>query len=299
MNVIKPITITDGMVLSNNIAPSPQPVWDIATAYSVNDEVQVASNHTIYNCNVANTGQDPLEETVDGNGDRYWIEISPTNDWAVFDGRTRKKSVNASSIELEILPNKLFTSLAILNLKGETLTVVATSASAGIVYNKTFDLRLLVDNWIDFYFSEIESIDNIVKLDLPAYYDMTLDFLLEGTGDVEVGEIILGRAVRIGELQYGSSAGLADYSTKEFDLFGDPYIVERGYNDTFQYDVWMDAKQTYNIKKLLTQFRAKPLVYVGNPEYQETVIYGFYKNLNAVLEDVSISSMLLEVEELS
>lgn len=300
MYIIKPITVTDGMIVLNNIAPSPQPEWDNATAYSVNDEVQVTSNHKVYNCNVANTGQDPTLQETDGNGDLYWIEISTTNDWAVFDGRSRRASTNPSNITVSFAPATVITSIAILNISAETLNVTAVSASAGEVYNQDFTLRQLTDNYIDFYFSEIESISNIVRLNnIPAYADLTITVTATSPTDVTIGEIITGRGVQLGTTNYGTGVGINDYSTKETDAFGDLFVVERQFNSTVDYDVWIDSSRVAYVKRTLAQYRATPLVFIGKPDKEETIVYGFYKNFDAILENFSISTMLLEVEELS
>lgn len=309
MYVIKPIVITNPMIISNNIAASPQDEWDENTVYIVNQEVQVSSNHKIYNCTVANTGEDPVEQTRDGNNDLYWTEIDTTNDFAIFDGRSRRSSTNSGSIIVEFQPNKNLSSISILNIQAETLNVKCTSASAlaegvtdGIIFNFDFVLRELTDTYYDFCFSEIESVSSVVKLnDIPIYNDTIIRVeATSSSGDVTIGEIVTGLGVKLGTTNYGTSVGINDFSTKNIDeTFGDVFVIERGFNSTVNYDVWMEPKRVAYVKKLLAQYRATPLVFIGNPDIEETVVYGFYKNFDAVLENYGISTMLLEVEELS
>lgn len=292
------------MILSNNIAQSPEADWDPLLTYTINQRVKVESVHKIYLCTSDTTaGEDPVDQNVDIDGILYWKEIGTTNDFAVFDGRSRRSSENPDNITVQFSPNINFSSISILNISASSLNITVTSVEAGgTTYNKDITLRQLVETYYDFYFSEIEAVENIVRLnDIPPYTDSVITVTATDTGNtVIIGEIIVGTGVQLGTTNYGTSIGINDFSTKEFDeVFGDVFVVERGFNSLVTYDVWVEASRTAYLKRTLSKYRATPLVYIGNPEKEETIVYGFYKNFDTVLEDYGISTMLLEVEELS
>jgi len=299
MKIIKPVVITDTMITSSNIAGSSYAEWVNTTAYTAGQKVKIDAIHNEYECLIANTGEDPTQNTVDGSGNPYWLDIGSTNDWALFDGKARNPSVNANNITITIKPNKLTNSLAIINFNSGALNITATSVEGGgEVYNEDIVVREYVSGWYDYLLSDIERISNAVKIDLPAYIDIEITITATDTGDVSIGELILGKSQEIGLAQYGTSVGITDYSTKDTDTFGNFTVVERGFANRIEYDVIIERNKTAYVRKLLSQYRATPVVYIGEEESPETITYGYFKRFNIVLQDFANSEMVLEVEEL-
>lgn len=302
MKIIKPTVVTDAIVTANNIAVSAYPEWNVATPYTAGQYVKVDSVHKEYLCLISNTGQNPstIPALVDGAGDPYWKDVGSTNDWALFDGRSRKASVNPTSIVVSVKPTGITNSIAILNIIAGTLNVTAVSDSAGEVYNKDFVLRQYVNSFYDWFFAPIEGITNAVRIDLPAYTDMTITLTATASsGNVTIGEFVFGKLQNIGKTQYGTSLGINDYSTKDTDDFGNFIVTERGFANRIEYDVVLDANKTASTRRFLANYRAQPLVYIGDENLPETVTYGFYKRFNEVLSNYALTSLVLEVEELS
>ena len=299
MKIIQPYDVTDGMVIANNITGSTYTEWSSATSYAQTDKVKIDSVHREYECLIANTNKDPTTNPLDGSGNPYWLDLGATNDWAIFDNKTRSVSTNPLNITVSVKPNRLVNSIAILNISAGTLNVTAVSDSAGEVYNKDIVLRQYVSSFYDWFFSEITRIDNAVRIDLPAYNDMTVTITATSTSDVSIGEFVFGKLFEVGLTQYGTSLGIRDFSTKEFDTFGNPFVVERGFTNRIEYDVLMLSSRTNAVRRFLSKYRAKPLVYIGAETEEETITYGYYKSFNEVLQDYANTSMLLEVEELS
>lgn len=298
MTTINPTTITDSMIVQNNIVGSTYLEWSSSTSYSIGDKVKVESIHKEYECLIANTDKNPTTDPIDETtGNPYWLDLGSTNDWALFDGRSRKPSINQNSIVVSVKPNKLINSVAILNIEANSLNITAVSDSAGVVFNEDIDLRRLVNNFYDWFFSSIERIDNAVRLTLPAYTDMTITITLTGN-EVKVGEFIIGKQLRIGCTQYGLGISINDYSTKETDIFGNSFVVERAFADRIEYDVLLENNMVNTVKRFLSQYRATPLVYIGDERLEETITYGFFKRFSLVIQDFSTSQLVLEVEEL-
>jgi len=297
MRIIKPITITDGVIISNNIAPSTLLEWNSATAYTQGDKVKIDSVHSEYECLINNTNRNPSTNPLDPSGNPYWLRIGSTNDWKLFDTKTRSPSVNPSNITLELQSSSSITGIALINIKANTLNITV-EVGGDVKYTEDVQLREPVYTYTDWFFSPIESITTVVKLDLPLYTNAVITITADDSGDVEIGELVLGSVQLIGCAQYGSSVGINDYSTKEVDDFGDFIIVERGFADRIEYDVEIESADTNKVKKLLAQYRAKPLVYVGHPDRPELTTYGYYRRFQEVLRDFSTTTMTLVVEEI-
>lgn len=300
MDIVRPQNITDSILTSTNIPATSLLEWNAGTPYSINDEVKIESLHNEYRCLIANTGQDPSLNPVDGGGSPYWLDLGSTNRWAMFDGKSRKTSSNPDSIAVSLTFNTLVNSIAILNFSGASLNVTAVSASSGEVYNVDFDILELVDDYYEWFFLDIERKENIVALDLPAYRDLTITVSLLNTGSIaSIGELIVGLKKDIGVTQYGTSPNIIDFSRKDIDQFGNAFILERGFAKRVDYDVWMPSGKTDSVQRTLSEFRATPVVWVGSEDFESIIVYGFMRRFDQILQNASITTLTLEVEELT
>jgi len=138
-------------------------------------------------------------------------------------------------------------------------------------------------------------------LNMPTYTNAILKVTLTGT-TVEVGTFAFGKSVYIGETQWGLQLGILDYSTKETDDFGVTSVVERVYADKMECDLFLEHSMVRMVKKFLSSVRATPCVWMGTEvsTFSElTIVYGFYKNFDIVLQDYGGSICSLEIEGLT
>lgn len=82
MIVIPPIPITSSVLASSTVAePSAgEVVWDATTSYAVGDVVIRTTTHRKYECQIAG-----VDSTIPENAPARWLDIGPTNKWAMFD----------------------------------------------------------------------------------------------------------------------------------------------------------------------------------------------------------------------
>lgn len=86
MKIVQPITTTDTTLTSSNVLENDYAQWNVGTTYTIGTPVIVTTPniHKIYESAASgNTGNDPV--TDDGT---WWTEISATNLWKMFDGKT-------------------------------------------------------------------------------------------------------------------------------------------------------------------------------------------------------------------
>ena len=117
MKVIKPVTVTDAVLISSTAPETDYAAWAAGTAYSVGNRVIRTSTHRIYERMVAGTtATAPELDSVN------WIDIAPTNRWAMFDGEVSTQTALASPLTVVIKPG-LVNGLALFGLAGTTLVV--------------------------------------------------------------------------------------------------------------------------------------------------------------------------------
>lgn len=300
MKIVQPITTTDTTLTSSNVLENDYAQWNVGTTYTIGTPVIVTTPniHKIYESAASgNTGNDPV--TDDGT---WWTEISATNLWKMFDGKTGTQTERIGTIEVEITPGELFNSIAVLNMEADSLNVTVTDPTDGEVYNEDVDLLDLTDivDFYEWYFNPLENITDVVLFDLPAYTAATVAVTVDtGLGTAAIGELIVGTLVTIGVSEYGTKIGIQDYSRKETDEEGNSSVLERAFAKTADFDILIDSNKVANVQRKLASYRATPVVYVGDENLQETIIYGFYKNFSIVLNNFNTSSCTIKVEELT
>src|SRR5574343_1388504 len=96
MKLLRPITITDAMLISSGIAEpdaGDPATWNSCTTYVAGNTVRLASTHRIYkSMQAGNLNHDP--STDDGT---WWVSMGGVNRWAMFGGNGRTASAKAAS----------------------------------------------------------------------------------------------------------------------------------------------------------------------------------------------------------
>ena len=300
MQIIKPITVTDSILVSSNVPENDYAEWSSATTYSTGQRVIVLSTHKIYESLInSNLNNNPV--TDDGT---KWLDLGATNRWRAFDKRIGNKVTQLDTIQYVLSdPNSNVTSVALFGLVGisANVTVVYNSIE---VYNQTFSLtdnRNIVD-WYTYFFEEQVQLEEALFLNIPPYLGATVTITVTAaTGtNAELGQIVFGFLSDLGLTNYGTVVSIEDFSRKETDAFGNFFVVERAFSQIADFDVQFETRNTRKIQQTLSQFRATPIVYIGNPDASyATIIYGFYRRFDLTLETPSLSFGAIEVEGLT
>ena len=298
MRFIRPIEVTPAKLISSNVAETDFAAWVSTATYTLGTKVIL--NHRIYQALAdVPAGVTPGAEVVDQDHPAKWQDLGATNRWRMFDEIVGTLTTNPGSVSVTIKPGAVVNSLALFNVQGESITVTMTDPVEGVVYSNTISLiDTAVDNWYDWFFEEIESRTSVVVLDMPAYGTANITVTIESSGTAAIGALVIGKLTVIGTAVYGSSVGIDDYSRKERDVFGNIIVTERAYSDTADFPVVVDTARVTKIKKMLTDIRAKPVVWVGEETYEATIIYGFFKSFDLVYSGPNVSDCQLSIEGL-
>ena len=125
----------------------------------------------------------------------WWIEVSPTNRWKMFDTSNTTTTENANTIEISLLPGKAINPLALLGVIAAEVTVVMTDPIDGVVYNQTFQLLDTsgITNWYAYFFTELKYKKQLIITELPSFKDATLDTTITNTGSTaKCGVCVIG-----------------------------------------------------------------------------------------------------------
>lgn len=291
MIVVKPLEIDDTRFVSSNIAEDDAPEYIPANTYNTGS--QVVYEHMLYECGADNTvGVVPTDKTK-------WIEISPTNQRAMFNYLWGTATTYSDDITVTINPLSRITSLALMDVYASSIIVTMTDATDGLVYSKTYNMADYgVLDWYEYFFTETSLIDQLIVVDLPpAYYNATITVTIKANGDTaKVGALFVGQQKKIGELEYGMSGGRTDYSSITRDDFGVYTIIERTSARTREFPIEIETAKIDSVEKFLDTLRAKPNLFIGSQTNNGTVVFGLYQDFDIVMSNVKTSTLSINVQ---
>ena len=298
--VVQPLAITDSMVSApnTNVPETDYAAWSSATTYALDARVILTSTHKIYqSLQASNLNKDPTTQSL------WWVEVSPTNKWALFDAAVSTQTKQASYIKYTLTPGQTFNAIAALNLTNATqIVITVTSASAGVVYSKTVDVSPVPasSSWWDWFFGVKRAQTQCVLVDLPSYPDTTIRFELYGGTSLAVGVLLIGQQRAFGAgIKYGAKVGIQDYSRKEKNDFGDTVLVQRAFAKRADFELMVDAGEVDSLQNFLSDVRATPCLWIGSAEYEATIVFGFYKNFDILISYPTSSDCSLQIEGLT
>ena len=302
MQIIKPVTVTNSILTSSNVAENDYAEWAVGTTYNVGGKVIViGTTHRVYESLVgSNLGNNPT--TDDGTN---WLVLGATNRWKAFDQKIGDPVTNTTTIQYNLSDSASnITSVALFGLKGISANVTVTDTTDGEVYNQTISLidnRNIVD-WYTYFFEEQVQKEQAQWLDIPPYVGSDVQVIVtDNVGDTaQLGQLVLGFLSNLGVTSYGTAISIEDFSRKETDAFGNFIVVERAFSQLADFDVQFETANARKIQRTLAALRATPVVYIGSEDTSYgTTIYGFYRRFDLTLDGPSLSFGAIEVEGLT
>jgi len=127
---------------------STETAWSGATTYAAGDTVSSAAYHRVYESLQAGNLNHAVPVPPETENS-YWIDIGPTNKWAMLDLSRNTQTVIASPLTVEVAPGERINAVAALGLEGQWLSIKVTSAAflattegttyAGIIWPLPYD----------------------------------------------------------------------------------------------------------------------------------------------------------------
>ena len=298
MRIIRPVTVTDAMLISSNVAEDDHLAWDIATLYTVGQ--MVVSDHIIYECLVEHTGASPAENS--GGTAPKWLNLGATNRWRMFDEKVGSQTTKAESITLSISPG-IVDSIAFLDLVATEIVITMTDPTEGLVYAETIDLvsGATIGDGYTYFFEPLITTDAAVLLGIPPYGSAEINIAINyPSGTAAVGTVAFGMQKDLGVTQSNPSIGIIDYSKKEVDTFGNFSVLRRAYSKRLECELFVSNNAIDDLHRTLSDHRATPVIWVGaDSGHSSMIIYGFYRSFSINVPYPNHSTCSLEIEGLS
>lgn len=307
MKVIPPLTITNAM-LTSSTATEPGPgetAWVSAGTYSTGDVRIRTSTHRKYRCLNNHTGVTIAPESDATN----WLDIGPTNKWAMFDlERNTGTVVSGGTLEVVIQPGRRVSSIGLVGLVADELTIEVTSGGGPVLYSVTESLRLRnTTKWSEYYFGEFRFRTAVVRFDLPLVANAEITITLtKASGDITCGGIVLGTAVDLGRIVTNSAptSDTLNFSKVDRDDFGNATLVKRRAVPKTRQQLLAPKNSVDKLREVRDDLDAVPALWSGLDDksasgYFETLlILGIYKEFSISLDHENYAVVNLQLEEI-
>ena len=123
MKLIRPTALSDAMLTSSSATENDYAVWSSGTAYGVGARVILTSTHRKYEALAASSGVNPSSDPA------KWLDLGPTNRWAMFDARVGTATSRAGSLQVVLAPGAA-DGIALIDTEAETASVTRVQRSA-------------------------------------------------------------------------------------------------------------------------------------------------------------------------
>lgn len=298
MKLVRPTAITDASLTSTNVPENDYPVYSAATTYFTGNRVIVIATHKIYeSLQDSNTNKYP-PNYLSGTP-TWWMEVGPTNAWAMFDEAVATQTQNPDTIQTVLQPGRINT-LGFLQIDCDSITI-NMEVDSTVVYSRTISaVSSNVSNWYEYFFEPIVRKTDLVFTDLPVFGTGVITIMIDATGGTaKCGVCLAGYYKELGVMLWGVEVSIIDYSRKETDEFGAFSVVQRGYSKRVSADLFVENSQINETTRLLAEYRATPVLWIGSEEFAATIVYGFFRDFSVVIADPAGSQCNIEIEGLT
>ncbi|MFV1620463.1 hypothetical protein [Phaeobacter sp. JH20_26] len=294
MIIIKPIEVT-GQNLTSDVALS-EPEWSAGT--TPQDAIRRVGN-ILYRAVVETT-----DSPIDGlSADPpTWIKVGAANRFKMFDEFYHSQTEADEVVTVTIDPPQVVNSVTLLNVDAVSVTIEIFDDHGALIYQATksmADNSQVADYW-DYFFSPVLRKKNVSFVDLPSYSrPIKITVAGEPGGTVQVGGAFIGAQRKIGLTQYGTDRELMNFSDINRDQFGIVNIVPRRKADLASFQIDLDTPQNDFVYDLLRSLADIPCIYIGDPNRDGTIVYGYPRGVRIPYETPDYSKITLEVESVT
>lgn len=284
MNIITPISISDGMIGAGTTIAEPSPgesAWISGHNYTLGEIVIRVTTHRKYKCAVAHTSGSGLEPEVDTT---KWTDIGPTNKWAPFDIYTSTAASATTSLTYVLSPG-FFNALSLYGLVGTQITITLKEAPGGLVlFTETRTLSEDPAGWYEYLFSPFRPINQLNWVDLPIRptAELTITITAASGQPVGIGMIVCGDKTPLfgseywGGTEYGAKAEPVTYSYIKTNDDGTTSIVRRHHATNLRCTVSMPRSEADSVLQAVQQVLDVPVAWIATNEagYRGLNVFG-------------------------
>lgn len=276
--------------------------YDSGVTYAADARCLDMTNHMYYiSMQSGNLGNDPSASP------EWWLEISPSYKWAMFNLTRNNRSSAPLSFTVVFTPGQRVNSLALSGIRANSYVLTVTSVSGGgTIYSSSGALaKREVASWYDYFYEPFSASQNTLAFfDIPPFSDAIFTLTLTASeGDAELAAVVFGTFVYIGAAQYRAISDVLNFSTIARDADGIAVLTQRRNVPKTRQTVLCEKRLVNKILALRTQLNAEPAFWFAlnddSDGYFETVaILGIYKQFGISLDYPEHANIALELEEI-
>ena len=294
MGFLPPMAITLAN-MTTNVPASTLPAWNAGVQYALNEEI-ISADRVIWRSMAANNlGNDPATTTG------KWQNRGVENRMRAFDTSLGTYVEHDDLVEFVITPGRVVTDVQLLGVQASDVQVVVNDPVHGELMNTGSVLMLKPSgnsHW-GYYFHPIERETRLHISGLPAYTQATITIRIRNPGaKARCSEIVMGRAIWLGNTQWRPSIGFDDWSVKQRDDWGGWKASQGAYSDRMKLQVLVQGTQYERTRELILPYRAKPVVWFGARGFNALTLYGYLTGFEQVLVAHGISDCNMTMESL-
>jgi hypothetical protein len=297
--VIKPVLVTDEVLISSNVPETDYAEWNSGTSYSVGSRVIRTSSHKIYEAVLGGVDSTPPEQAI-GLATPRWIEVGPTNRWSMFDQHVSTETAMSGAIVIVLRPG-IVDSLGLVGLYGSRVTATMTHNGEAVwTDTKNLDGTELT-GWYDYWYKGFDQVTQAVFNNLPPYVNGEITVTIEGDGTVSCGAFLVGSSYAIGKVRVNPTIELTDYSVKSTDEYGITKFVQRQHARRLEVGIIISADRVDAAFDLVASVWGPALWVMHDDDKRLRImtVYGWRALLTVTLPYIDYSLCTLQVQGLT
>lgn len=283
-------------------APASSPLWwkpigtayalyNAGTTYALKAVVTDATGHRLFESQIAGNVGQPLTDAT------KWLDIGPTNRFAMFDELIDTATGRPDEIRVEIPLTGRMDTLGLIGVDATSVNVTILQGASEI-YNEDFSMISYagINDYWQYFFSPIRKKRVLRISDLPIAIDPTLIVTATGTGTVSLGHMVWGLGNVIGGVQFGAQLDHNNFSRFEDDAFGRRIIVKRRRRSRGRFTVWVARDDVDFVLGLLEETSGEPMLVIASEIYDSSVFFGLLSDGRVDIEHAHESLLTIKAE---
>lgn len=273
-SILEPTLIDDTTLTSTTVPENDHAAWNSVDTYGLGDRRISAATHRIYESgnagNLNKDPDDPVNRVANASGVIWWIDVSATNAWKMFDEEKSSQTVAASPLTVVLEPGFINATYAGKIENADTVAITMKDAPGGtVVYSDTISLEnSSPPDYYEHFFSPFEQQPDFVIDDLPPYELAELTVTLtNSSGNIKVGAMQIGDLRPLGTTRGGGrpKSKPKSYSYIKIDDFGENEIKRRKSARDMDIEVLVDLDYAITADAILEQARDKARFVIATP----------------------------------
>ena len=279
LSVLAPIEITPSMLVSSSVPENDYVVWSAGASYGLGVRVISTGTHKVYESAQANnTNHDPTDIVNRAGAAIWWIEVSATNRWNMFDSQISTQTSSASPLTV-VLKTSSINSVYLVGLDADAITVTVKDATGGaVVFSFSAQLECSYPgDYYEYCFAPFKQQTDILIENIPAYLAPEVSITLSKTsGNVKCGALQVGDLVPLGRTVAGAKPKPKSYSYIKVNDAGESEIKRRKSAKDLSVTALVALSEADSVLETITSLLDVPCVWIASasPQYSGARAYG-------------------------